>query len=764
MNHKQLATIIALTLVAASMIRAEVPAPRPARPMDGTSGQTPSTAEDQGIEFFERRIRPIFAEHCQECHGAGTKQRGNLVLDSKEALLRGGDTGPAIIPGDPEKSLLIQAVRQDGDLAMPPERKLSAEQIATLEKWVRSGAPFPKKNAQSLVGIEARLGQAKSHWAFQPLAKAEPPAVNNSNWVTNDIDRFILRKLESAGLKPTPPADPATLIRRVTFDLIGLPPTPSEVAAFVSDSSPRAYEQLVDRLLASPHYGERWARHWLDLARYADSSGFHNDLDRPYAWKYRDYVIRSFMEDKPYPQFVAEQLAGDEVPHADETTLIATGFCRNGPSNDDNMGKTDAAIKQYRADQLDDVISTAGAVFLGITIGCARCHDHKTDPFTAKDYYSLLAVFNGTERFGSAPETDKLPGAKDKTNKKYHLQALIETKSNVPTTHVMRRGIATNLAEEVGPAVPAVLAGASVLFPAPPPDAKSSLRRLTLANWITSPDNPLAWRVLANRIWQHHFGRGIVLTPSNFGFAGGTPSHPELLDYLARHLIASGGRWKPVHKQILLSATYRQSSKPPAENVELDPANRLVSRMNLRRMEAEIVRDAILAASGKLNPTFGGPGIKPRLPADLIPASQRNKWPLVSQEDETHWRRSVYIYSKRQLLMPILELFDAPTTTDSCPQRMESVVPTQSLVLMNDEFVEAQAGYLAERVLSEAGDDPERALDRMFQIVLGSPPGRERLRQAAAFVADRASAGDRVSAFTDLAHVLFNSSEFIHIQ
>jgi hypothetical protein len=328
----------------------------------------------------------------------------------------------------------------------------------------------------------------------------------------------------------------------------------------------------------------------------------------------------------------------------------------------------------------------------------------------------------------------------------------------------MRRGIAANRGEEVGPAVPAVLTPASLTFPPPEPDAKSSLRRLTFAQWITSPDNPLAWRVLANRIWQYHFGQGIVETPSNFGFTGANPTHPELLDFLARQLIAHGGRLKPMHKQLLMSATYQQSSRGSAIGNQRDPANRLLWKMNLRRMEAEVVRDSILATSGKLNLEMGGPGIKPRLRPELIPSSQRNKWPAVKQEDAQHWRRSVYIYSKRQLLMPILELFDAPTTTDSCALRSESVVPTQALVLMNDEFVEQQAGYLARRVLSEVGDDEAKAIERMALLTLGHSLDGNRQDQAQEFLRARKSQTDRISALTDLAHVLFNSSEFIHIQ
>jgi Protein of unknown function (DUF1549)/Protein of unknown function (DUF1553) len=640
------------------------------------------------------------------------------------------------------------------------------------------------------------IDAGRQHWAFQRLTKSAPPDVKNMAWVRNDVDRFILAALEANGLRPSPEADRHTLIRRVTFDLVGLPPTPEEVETFVADRSPDAWERVVDRLLASPHYGERWGRHWLDLARYADSSGFHNDLDRPHAWRYRDYVIRSFNEDKPYARFMAEQLAGDEVPGADEETLVATGFCRNGPSNDDNMGNNK---EQYRLDELDDVISTTSTVFLGLTIGCARCHDHKTDPISSADYYSLLAVFNGTEKRGVPKESDE----KEKAKEAVKFQALIETKAKVPPTHLLRRGSLQNKGPEVPPAVPVVLAAKPLEFPVPAADAKSSGRRRALAEWMASPENPLTWRVLANRIWQHHFGRGLVATPSNFGFKGERPTHPELLDFLAARLIAEGGRWKPVHKLVLMSATYRQASgatsnqysvvsgqsserSVPSGRTEnwplntersrataLDPDNKLLWHMNLQRLEAESLRDSILFASGRLNTQLGGPGIKPRLRADLLPASQRNKWPALTTEGPDQWRRSVYIYVKRQLLMPMMELFDAPTTTDSCADRTKSVVPTQALVLMNDEFVEDQAGFLAQRSVMEAGGDLAKAVERMHLLALARVPTAERLKQAKSFISAREAAytqetsakeTPRHRAFTDLAHVLFNSSEFITIE
>ena len=601
------------------------------------------------------------------------------------------------------------------------------------------------------------LDEGRKHWAFQPLSKQALPVVKDASWPRNDIDRFILAKLETAGLKPSAEADKATLIRRVTLDLIGLPPSPEEVAAFEKDESPRAYEALIDRLLDSPHYGERWGRHWLDLARYADTCGVHNDLDRPYAWKYRDYVIQSFNDDKPYARFVAEQIAGDEVENADEQSLIATGFCRNGQSNDDNMGKTKEVLEQYRVDQLDDVIATTSTVFLGLTVGCARCHDHKTDPILAKDYYSLLAIFNGTEKLGMAK------GAKDTKDKDIKdankVMALIEKSPEVPRTHVLLRGIAVAKGDEVQPAMLTVLAGKPVVFPKP--TGTTSLRRRTLGEWITSPANALSWRVLANRVWQHHFGTGIVASPSNFGFTGAKPTHPELLDYLANELIANGGHLKPLHKLMLMSATYRQRSDTSDLS---DSANALYGRMNKQRMEAEVLRDNILAASGKLNLKLGGPGIKPRIRADLLDASQRNKWPVLDKETPEHWRRSVYIYVKRQLLMPGMELFDAPTTTDSCALRMTSTVPTQALVMMNDEFVEEQARFLAERAEREAGADLPQIIDRLFHITLSRPPTESRRTQALEFVKKRAAVSDRMSALTDLCHVLFNSSEFIYIE
>jgi mono/diheme cytochrome c family protein len=720
---------------------------------------TPTMAADPGRRAA---IAPVLARHCVACHGPDT-QEGDLRLDTlghdfaiPQVAARWRDVADRIRAGE-----------------MPPEdcpRPEPAETAAMLD-WIDRG-------------LDA-TPSARGHWAFQPLREPAVPELPGhpqwlGNWVRNEIDRFIVARQAStsvapkdaaaatvgtpAVLTPSMEADRVTLIRRVTFDLIGLPPTPTEVAAFLADESPDAWERVVDRLLDSPHYGERWGRHWLDLAQYADSSGFHDDLDRPHAWKYRDYVIRSFNDDKPFGRFVAEQLAGDEIEGADDDTFIATGFCRNGPSNDNNMGKTPEALAQYRADQLDTVISNVSTVFLGLTIGCARCHNHKTEPLTSRDYYSLLAIFNGTQNLGLVPGTEDSNGTQVEIDPALQMHALIERSATVPATFIMRRGMASQRGDEVGPAVPAMLATTPLEFPEPHPDSTHSGRRRTLAAWIAAPDNPLTWRVLANRVWQHHFGRGIVATPSNFGVSGATPTHPELLDWLAARLVADGGRLKPLHRLILRSATYRQSSADRPDGDRADPANRLLWRMNIRRLEAEPLRDAVLAASGKLNLEAGGPGIKPRIRPELLTGSRRNEWPRIDGEHEEHWRRSVYIYVKRQLLFPMMELFDAPTTTDSCAVRMSSVVPTQALLLMNNEFVEDQAIHLANRASAEAGDDVPRAIVRMFEHALARPPDPTRLEEAISFVRSRERHGDRRSALADLAHVIFNSTDFLYVE
>jgi cytochrome c553 len=710
-------------------------------------------------DHFEKRVQPILKEHCLRCHGPD-KQRGGFDVRSAGSILKGAQTGKVLTPGQPGRSLILQLVAPGGDPHMPPSGQLTKDQIADLTKWIEQLKPD---------AVAAPKGH--DHWAFQKMRPVSIPEVDKKTWIRTPIDAFILAQLEKQKLSPSPQATRSELVRRVTYDLIGLPPTPEEVRDACVDSSPDWFARVVDRLLASPHYGERWARHWLDLARYADSSGFHNDIDRPNAWRYRDYVIASFNADKPYSQFVREQLAGDEIDPTNPAVLAATGFCIAGPSNDDNMGQV---LEKYRLEQLDDVLSTTGNVFLGLTLGCARCHDHKYDPLPQEDYYRLLAIFNNTERREVPLVAGKieLTAAKKLTKtplKSDAITFLTDTSAKPRTTNLLWRGNHEQRGPEVQPGVPAALGEA--VFPVPASGATTGFRT-RLADWIAAPDNPLTYRVLANRLWQHHFGRGIVATPSNFGVSGERPTHPDLLDWLALEIIRHEGRLKPIHRMLVLSATYQQASHTSAHLAQVDPQNLWLARMNKRRLEAEAIRDGILAVSGKLNREGGGPGIKPRMHPDLLAASKRNQWPNVPKEGPQHWKRSIYVYIKRQLLLMMLQLFDAPTSNQSCGRREESTVPTQALILMNDDFVSDQAGYLADRILAEAKADPAARVEQAFQLALSRSPSAARIEQATAFLAQREQAYRKDGklqaesarlALTDLCHVLFNSNEFLYV-
>ncbi len=725
-----------------------------------------AAAEPPGFES----VAPILARHCLDCHNAEDAELA-LDLSTEAALLLGSETGPVIVPGKAAESLLVQALAKGAEPHMPPKGQLKEEEIAAITAWVNGLDP------QVAVGRSV-IGEAdRAHWAFQPVARPEPPEVKRGEWARTEIDRFILAKLEAAGLAPAPEAEKRVLLRRATFDLTGLPPTFEEMETFLADESPEAFERVLDRLLASPRYGERWGRHWLDLARYADSSGFHEDLDRPHAWRYRDYVIESFNADKPFAEFIREQIAGDELPGATPETWIATAFNRHGPSNDDNMG-SGPALEKYRLDLLDDVVSTTSNVFLGLTLACARCHDHKFDPLSQADYYSFLAAFESSERLllrledFKAAEPVLVGNDNSKETGPPPSAMVFSAVGRKPrNTFLLWRGDPQNRGPEVEPRAPEVLE-AEPFTPESGEDKTAVGRRLALAEWIAAPENPLTWRVLANRLWQHHFGRGIVVTPSNFGLQGAEPSHPELLDWLADELRGGRSSIKQLHRAIMLSAVYRQSSTPSAEALAADPENRLLARQNKRRLEAEALRDSILAASGKLNLEMGGPGVKPRIRADLLTASQRNKWPVVKQEGPEHWRRSVYIYVKRQLQFPLLELFDAPSTTHSCPQRAESLVPTQALVLLNDEFAREQAGYFAERVTKSAPEDSQAQAALALRIALGNEPSEQRLEEAARFLAAQSEllAGEGMKpedaerqALVDFCHVLFNLSQFVYL-
>ncbi|MCI0539449.1 MAG: DUF1553 domain-containing protein [Verrucomicrobiales bacterium] len=975
------------------------------------------------VQFFERRIRPVLAEHCYECHSAQAKKlKGGLLLDSKAGWQRGGETGePAIIPGDTEKSLLLRAVRHDDpDLAMPPKKpKLPDTIIADLTVWVKAGAPDPRDGTG-----ETRRGD-KSWWSLRALDRVEPPNPPGlpATWSANPIDRFIFAKLAENGLRPSSPADRRALIRRVTYDLTGLPPSPEEVETFQRSADPSAYEKLVDRLLSSPHYGERWGRHWLDVVRFGESRGFERNEIIPNAWPFRDYVIRSFNEDKPFNQFIIEHLAGDVTGKDRPDVEVGVAFLTIGPYDD--VGNQDAvAAANIRAATVDDVVSTTGAAFLGLTIGCARCHHHKFDPVPTEDYYRMKAAFDGVahgprilataeerQRFeaamtplkerraqlveeksklekavldrasalANAPVELRLPPSAHMTEEKFALVAAQQVRftmlshSGNPKSGVGGRldefevwtagarprnvalasnggqasGAAGNVAKDfdgaysvdlvndgkysarwfvgqpavltitlprielidrvvfshdrvamsdtpiegLGPCVTeyeihvstdgqvwrkvadsfdrqpfndalarvrklhtataderthladlerqlaevdqatarvpplhSVWAGnfsqpkePTVVFkggdpmkpgeavkPASlslldqvtkpyelPADAPEKERRLALARWLTNDDNPLTARVLANRVWQHHFGVGIVDTPSDFGFLGGKPTHPELLDWLAHRLQYHGWRLKPLHREIVLSQTYRQSSEesdqysvisnqseaprdpPPARTAtdslitdysgtdysanqrkarDLDATARLLWRFPPRRLSAEEVRDTMLAVAGKLDGRLGGPGFR------LYEYKQDNVAtyvPLAEHGPETY-RRAVYHQNARASVVDVLSDFDLPDNAFAAPKRVNTTNPLQTLTMLNHHFVLDMAKALSERIAGEAGNDSAAQARRAYALAFQRQPAETELAAAMALA--------RVHGGAAFCRALLNANELIYLE
>lgn len=693
----------------------------------------------------------------------------------------------------------------------------------------------------------------KRWWSLQPVAKAAVPATQGKDWASTDIDRFVLAKLETKNVVPSKPADKITLLRRVTLDLTGLPPTPEEVQAFLADNSADAYRKVVDRLLASPHYGERWARHWLDLARYSDSEGFKSDETRPNIWRYRDYVIRSFNADKPYDRFVKEQIAGDELYPENAEALVATGFNRHFP--DESNARN---LMQRRQELLFDITDVVGSTFMGLTMGCAKCHDHKFDPILHKDYYRLQAFFANTriednaaladparrqsyaakyavwdeqtrsirsemakvveparksmwkDGFDKFPEeiqdaittvpekrtpfqwhmyykakpqvefsdedaAKKLKGDAAKRYKELqaelakfkHLkpsdmpiaQAMIDNGSNAPKTHVLSIGNYNAPLDEVEPGF------LTILDPAPakiekPQGINSSGRRSALAKWLTDPKNPLTPRVMANRVWHYHFGRGLSATPSDFGLMGERPTHPELLDYLATAFVENGWSVKKLHRMILLSSTYQQSSEYREDAAKLDPDNKLLWRFQRRRLEGETVRDAILAVSGSLNTKMYGPGVFPPLPPGVV---SRGGWKTNEDSSDAN-RRSVYVFVRRNTRYPMFESFDMPDTHESCARRNNTVSAGQALELLNNELVYSWSKTLASRVANDAGMTTESQVERAYKLVYARTPKTEETKAAVAFLDGHDKiTGDRRTSFIDLCHMLLNSNEFVYL-
>jgi hypothetical protein len=757
--------LLRLTLWASVWIGLTVPAIAAEAPKDPAAER-----------LFESKIRPVLAGRCWKCHG-GDKARGGLRLDSREALLEGGDHGPAIVPGDPEKSLLIQAIRHAHDeIKMPPKQRLPDAVVADFAAWVKGGATWPKAAPVARSGDRAPTG-AKRLWAFEPVRKSLPPP-DPDGWAANPVDRFIRARLRQQGFQPAGPADRRTLIRRATFDLTGLPPTPAEVDAFLADRSPDAWARVVDRLLASPHYGERWGRHWLDVVRYADTGGFEGDYFYPSAYRYRDYVIRSFNSDKPFDRFLQEQVAGDELWPGDPEAVRATALYCVGPA----MSESAMIANQLEYEWLTDAADTTGAAFLGLTFGCARCHDHKYDPITQKDYFGLQAMFADSDR----PFPDKIRLSRIKalngllSDAPVPKELLKDPRCTVHTEeqtgfHLfhrpepmtvrrLQRGELSKPRETVEPAFPAALLPAKR-----PPDFSEvppAQRRAALARWLTSPENPLTARVLVNRVWGWHFGQPIVRTPNDFGTQGEPPTHPELLDWLARDFMDHGWSLKHLHRVILLSSTYQMGSVADRRGLRADPENRLLWHFPRRRLEGEAIRDTMLACAGTLNPKPYGPPVVPPLSQEELTGlfDARGKW-KVTKDPAEHTRRSAYVLVRRTFLYPMFAAFDAPEVMTSCPRRLPTVVPTQALTLLNSPLAREQAAAFARRLLRECGDHPDEVVSRAWRLAFARPVTRAESERALAFLRKRTAAleEDRQAALAELCLALFNANEFVYV-
>jgi hypothetical protein len=776
----------------------------------------------------------ILDARCASCHGESTGRSG-LKLISRESILKGGSRGAAVVPGKPEQSLLYKAVAHTGELSMPPGGTLSADEVRTIGEWIGAGAQWTASAPAS--------GSGK-WWAFRKSVRPSVPAGASGN---KAIDAFIDRKLSSAAIAPAPEADRLTLLRRASYDLLGLPPTREEIDRFLNDKSPGAWEHEIDRMLASPQYGEKWARHWLDLARYADTAGFEQDPYILLAWRYRDYVIKSFNDDKPYDRFVGEQIAGDELYPTDPEAKTGTGFYRVNTNRDMLYKVEEINLVEKR----NDMVDTTSAVFLGLTVGCARCHDHKFDPIPQKDYYRMEAMFtpavndrvfldyNPARGYDIAENTrtfrlwqigeeianiqrkyqDELREKKiaalpapvaaafrEKEEKRTPAQlqliaenlnavkvnqgevnavikpedkermeaigrrlvatftgygpppmslGIIDVGRDAPRTYIAIRGNPDAPGDEVQPGFLTALGGGDI--PEPPLHAPSSGRRKALAGWITSPDNPLFARVMVNRIWQYHFGSGLVKTASDFGVRGGMPTHPELLDWLATEFVDRKWSVKSMHKLIMMSNAYRRAANATDSARAKDPANDLLSHMNRRRLEAEEVRDASLQVSGELNPKMGGvPAVPPLSREEMFGMTQspQTAW-MVTPDPSEHMRRTIYLLVRRTFQQPMAQAFDGPDGVLTCPRRNESTTAPQSLTLLNGAFTVDRARALAAKV-STAGE--------AWQRIYGRAPSAREEDEAGKFLAKQTAAlGSREAAMAELVRGLMNTNEFLYV-
>jgi hypothetical protein len=701
-------------------------------------GAEPARAQ---IEFFEKKIRPVLVEHCYQCHSAQAKKlRGELLLDTRAGLRKGGASGPAIVPGDPAASLLLKALRYE-EQRMPPTGKLPDQVIADFQSWIKQGAVDPREGAAAAaVAKPIDIEAGRQHWSFRAPAAQPAPAVADPMWPRRRIDHFILARLEQAALEPAPAADRRTWIRRVFFDLIGLPPTPEQVAAFVNDRAPDAHEKVIEQLLASPHYGERWARLWLDVARFAEDQahivGKDQSLFYPNAYLYRDWVIRALNEDMAYDRFIKLQLAADLMEPNDTTNHAALGFIGLGPKY---YGRGSPAVM---ADEWEDRVDMVGRGLLGLTVACARCHNHKFDPIPSEDYYALAGVFASTRMF-NRPLDDKV--------EKKNGEALQPRES----LHVVREGTPTDLnvfiRGDVGNQGPLARRHfLRVLCQGEPAPFTHGSGRLELAESIAHRHNPLTARVIVNRIWGLNFGRPLVATPSNFGTLGEKPTHPELLDDLAARFMEAGWSLKWLQREIVLSAAYGQSCAVRArprqlvgegsEYESVNAENHLLSHMNRRRLSVEVWRDSVLSVAGQLEGMIGGRSVDPQAP------------------DER--RRTVYSAVSRLDLNRMLALFDFPDPNIHADHRTETTTPLQKMFVLNSPFMVAQAARLGERLMAAAAADDGGRIDWAYRLLYGRPATDREIKLGLSFLGE---GEDRAARWQQYAHVLLAANEMLFI-
>jgi hypothetical protein len=812
---------------------------------DGPKGgaTVPPAITEPQLAFFETKIRPVLVEHCYECHAVGAKIiQGGLRVDHREGLLRGGDSGPAVVAGDAGASLLLKALRYE-EFEMPPKGKLPDAVIRDFEAWVAMGLPDPRQTDETVAKSAIDIEAGRKHWAFQPIADPPAPDVRDANWPLDPVDRFLLARLEQSSLNPVPDADRYTWLRRVSLDLTGLPAAPEDIASFVKDDSPEAQARVVDRLLGSRAYGERWARHWLDLTGYADQVGTSNSVFAEHAWRYRDYLIDALNADKPFDRFLREQIAGDLLPYDSPeeraASLVATGFLVLGDVEIVNPDKL-----KMETDHIDQQVSKIGTVFLGMTLGCARCHDHKFDPVGLEDYYGMAGILRSTSsthkipngiwsglNVAELPETPtqtsdrqtreaehrlKLDGLQAEQQRLNEEQAAIAAELEEPEAdkdaltkkrdgnagRLRELGTAIDHAMFFAPSAPRAFAvhdsdspedmaitirgnpyapGAIVprgvlrvaAWTAMPAIPAGQSGRLQLADWLADPRHPLTARVTVNRIWQKLFGEGLVRTVDYFGTRGEEPSHPELLDHLATRFMREGWSQKQLIRALVLTRAYRMSSGSSSDGPKVDPENRLLWRMNRQRLDAEAIRDAMLAVSGELRVSHGGPALPLEYPensgslkpSDVNPPS----FALRRFRPEQEFERTIYlpvVRSAQPSLARLRDVFDFTQPAQVAGMRSQTVVPTQALFLLNDDQPRSRAKGLAAAVIAFS---PEREV-RLEQLWLRSfnrPITPEERTDAAAFL-DRLTAlqkdpaASAADAWTELSHVLLTSNEFLY--